>query len=377
MQAAKITAGQRPNPTASVTPTLDYTFTSPWALAFGLSVPIETADKRELRIQTAQKQAKSGEYKIIGAAWTVRNRLVNALIDYYAATESKALYQQQVALQKPIVDIFEQRLSTGQMLTPNASQTFITYRQTVLAEKNADKQQAEAFASIASAIGVSTEALRNIHIDTSTIAAIRKQDDMVSDVAREDILKHHSQLMAALADYQAAHSALQLEIAKQTPDINLGPGYEWSKDGSIYTLGLSVTLPVFNNNEGPIAEAEAKRQEAAKRFNALQVDVIGKIELAQASYKASRATLKTADQLVEAQKIKSGQLNSQLGTGEASKLPSLLAQSEITTAAIARLDAMVQLLKAKAALETALEQPLFGGTVDNSLTQSSPREAKP
>ena len=58
-----------------------------------------------------------------------------------------------------------------------------------------------------------------------------------------------------LAEYQASQSALQLEIARQYPDVQLGPGYEFDQGDNKWMLGLGVTLPVFNQNQGAIAAA--------------------------------------------------------------------------------------------------------------------------
>lgn len=374
IKAAEITAGQIPNPSVGFSPTWDETQLYHLFLPFNLNIPIETADKRQLRIQNAQDQSKSAEYKIVSMAWTVRTRLINSLIDCYAADRSVALYRKQAKDQKPIVDLFNQRAASGQSLNLNAGQILVAYQQTLLAEKDAERQQAEARASLAAALGLPLDAITSLNIDWKTIASVEKKDSSVPDGLRETTLNHNAELMAALADYIAAHSALQLELAKRIPDINIGPGYDWSRNGNIYTLGLSITLPIFNDNEGPIAEAKAKREEAAERFNALQARIIGDIEVAQAGYKVSFAKLKRAAELLGAEQAKFNRLSTQLGGGDAAKLPLLLARSEIETADIAELEARAQWLKAKAALEYVLEQPLFDGEVNDRLTSINPRE---
>jgi cobalt-zinc-cadmium efflux system outer membrane protein len=373
VKAAEITAGQIPNPSVGVSPTWDETQFYHLFLPFTLNAPVETAGKRDLRVENAEGQSKAIEYTIISTAWTIRNHLINTLIYYYAAEQSVALYRRQEEIQKPIVDLFEQRRASGQSLSLNASQILVTYQQTLLAEKDAERQEAEAKAGFAAALGAPSDAVVAINVDWNDINAVGREN-MLADQSREAALKHNARLMSALADYVAAHSALQLELAKRIPDINIGAGYGWSRNGNIYTLGLSITLPIFNDNEGPIAEAEAKRKEAAARFNALQAKIVGDIELEQASYNATFSKLKRADQLLDTEQAKLKHLSAQLDGGDAAKLPLLLAQSEIQTAAIARLETQVQLLKAKAALEYALEQPLFGGEVNSSLTTSSPRE---
>ncbi|MDX2074393.1 MAG: TolC family protein [Alphaproteobacteria bacterium] len=377
VRASEITAGQIPNPTLDVAPTYDETMTYPWVLPFSLSIPIETGNKRALRVQNAHDLSQVAEQRILSTAWMVRNRLVNALIDRYIANQSVMVYRSQSEVQNAISTMFEQRQAAGQSLSLSASQLMIGYRQTLLLEKDAEKQQAESQVTMASAIGVPVEAVAPISIDWNDIASFSIPQSMLERNIHEQVLKQHADLMAALAEYTAAHSALQLELAKQIPDINIGPGYEWNKEGEKYVLGFSITLPVFNNNEGAIAEATAKRNEAAERFNALQAKIIGDIQLAQASYRAGREKLKTAEELLGAQKTKLSRLTGQLGQGDAAKLPLLLARSEIEAAAATRMEAIGQLLKAKAALEFATETPLFGTSVDATVTVSTPKREKP
>jgi outer membrane protein TolC len=53
-----------------------------------------------------------------------------------------------------------------------------------------------------------------------------------------------------LQDYTASQAALQAEIAKQYPDLRLGPGYDWDQgDHKWLLLGISLTLPILNRNE--------------------------------------------------------------------------------------------------------------------------------
>jgi outer membrane protein TolC len=73
-QAALRTAGQRPNPTLSVSPQYDATTVtpSPWVGAFNLEIPIETAGKRGHRMAQAQHLSDAAELHIAATAWQVR-----------------------------------------------------------------------------------------------------------------------------------------------------------------------------------------------------------------------------------------------------------------------------------------------------------------
>lgn len=368
-QAGEITAGERLNPTLGFGQGRDNTLMHPPLFDLNVNMPIEITDKRKIRIEQAQHLSKAAAYQFGASAWQVRSLVLHALIDIDAARTSARFYKKQADSLKALLDVFDARIAQGQIPSVTASQTHISYQQAVLSEKEADRLLAEAKTHLAAAIGIPAKALANIRIDTDFLVR-RKQPISIS---MEAALKENNTLLAALAEYKAAHSALQMELAKQIPDINIGPAYEWTGDGSKFTLGLSLTLPVFNNNEGAIAEGVSRRKLAADAFNALQADIIGKIETAQASLAAAHNKLATADNLLAAQRAKLDLLETQLKPGEASHLPLLLAQSEIYTSEIARHDAWVQVLNAKAALEDASQQLQFGTVSGGTISTNSLR----
>ena len=102
--------------------------------------------------------------------------------------------------------------------------------------------------------------------------------DPPDDDMRRQAVTHRADILSALMEYESAQSALQLEIAKQYPDLDIGAGYQLDQTDSKWTLGINLTLPVLNRNAGPIAEAEAARTEAAARFLALQSGVLAEVD---------------------------------------------------------------------------------------------------
>jgi outer membrane protein TolC len=97
-------------------------------------------------------------------------------------------------------------------------------------------------------------------------------------------LQGRSDIQSALAEYAAAEADLQLQIAKQYPDVHLSPGYQYDQGDNKWSLGVTFELPLLNQNQGPIAEARARRLESAARFTELQAKVIGEIDRASAAY---------------------------------------------------------------------------------------------
>lgn len=73
-------------------------------------------------------------------------------------------------------------------------------------------------------------------------------------------------LCAAEAEYAAAEAELARQFARQIPALRFGPEYESDRGEQSLGLGLSLALPIFDRNRGPIAVAEAVRDAARNRY---------------------------------------------------------------------------------------------------------------
>ena len=178
------------------------------------------------------------------------------------------------------------------------------------------------------------------------------------DEVRREALLGRADILAALSDYAAAQADLQLEIARQYPDVHLSPGYEFDQGDNKWSLGLTVELPVLNRNQGPIAEAAARRAAAAARFNALQAKVLADIDTAAAGYRATEKGLAAIQELAGAQAAARDAVAAQVSAGAAAPLDLLCAQLELAEAEEARLEARVKRQQSLAALEDAVQRPI-------------------
>jgi outer membrane protein TolC len=189
----------------------------------------------------------------------------------------------------------------------------------------------------------------------------------VTDLALDDVQKaglmHRADVRRSLLEYAADEAALQLEIAKQRPDIQLNPGYNFDEGHHKITFGPGFDIPVFNLNKGPIAEAEARRTEAETRFNALQAQAIGEMEIALAKYNGARSELTEAARTLTAiQTTRTAAMQRAIAAGEEDRLSLSGVRIEGAVAARARLDAERRLQTALGTLEDAVQQPLESGS---------------
>jgi len=218
-------------------------------------------------------------------------------------------------------------------------------------------------------VGVPVAALQGAALDWTSLDS---PPDLPSGLQEVGLL-NRLDVRRALADYAAAEAVLGLELARRYPDVILGPGYLFDQGDRKFTLGLSVSLPLFNQNGGPIEEAEARRQEAAARFLAVQARAIGEFEEASARYRAALAQLAlTRDLLAEVDGRLAG-VRRMVEAGEADRVTLLGAQVERAALESARLEALRRAQEALGALEDAVQRPIDGSVPPSPFPETPPR----
>lgn len=367
-EAAVVTAGERPNPVFGFTPNYSeppYEFFSPWTLGFTLDVPIETAGKRGHRIAEARFVANSARLGLANAAWLARSRVRAALLDLYAASLKLPLLSRQQAVQNQMVAVLEDRLKAGESARFEVQLVRVAASQTTLLVRDAEAQAHQARARLADALGMRIGAIEAVRLSFTDFDPLPAPAD-AGKFQREALL-NRPDILGALCDYEAAQCGLQLEIARQYPDIHLGPGYQWNQGVNNYTLGVSLTLPVFDQNQGPILEARARRRQAAAAFLALQARAIGAVDAALIGYRDALAKLQTADALLRDEQQRVATAQEALDAGAADRLDLLQAQLAEADGELARAGAFIEAQQALGLLEDAMQR-----TVEHVAASPSP-----
>jgi cobalt-zinc-cadmium efflux system outer membrane protein len=357
-QAGEKTAGQRPNPTVSVSPGLNATtvMNSPWLVTSSLDVPIETAGKRGYRREQAAHLAEAARWNIATTAWQVRSNVRSALLDLVAGGHRVEALGRQVALQEQLVERQRAQLQAGAISSSEGLPARIALTRAKLDLADAQRQQTEAHSRLAEALGVPVRALEDAHFEFQFHTS--KMMEFTSAEVRRAALQSRADILGALSEYAAAESALHLEIAKQWPDIHLQPGYEFDQGDSKWSIGLSLELPVLNQNQGPIAEAEARRKESAAKFIALQAKIMAELGRTVELFRISQTNVAALESLAAAQAEREHSTEAQLKAGAADRLELLNAQLESAAAAVVVLDAEIKVQQAAGALEAATQQAL-------------------
>jgi outer membrane protein, heavy metal efflux system len=360
-RAGIVTAGARPNPTVGFSP--QYVFNPgpdpAWVHTLNLDWPIETAGKRGAHVAQARHLSESARLDLTATAWQVRSQLRGSVIDFTSAKRREALLRKQLEVQEQIVASMEQRRDAGALASSEIMPVRLLMQKARLDLSEAQRQQAEAHARVAEALGVPVNALKGVEVFYDLVSLPADLDSLTSSEVRGQALLRRPDVLAALADYAASESALKLEIAKQYPDVHLNTGYEYDQGLQKWgLLGFGVELPLLNRNQGPIAQAEARRKQAAARFEALQAKVIADIDRGLAVYQVAANSRSGAEALLATQRKQRESVEQQFKAGAVDRLDVLTAQLELATSELTVEDGQTKLHQALGALEDAVQRPL-------------------
>ena len=377
LQAAEAgirTAAQIPNPSLGFEDLHYNPGPGTWVAAPIINFVIETFGKREARTAEARHLADAARWDLATAGWQVRGHVRTGMLALWAARHRLALTRRRLALQDQLVALLQRRFDAGQASALDVSRERINRAQITFTLRDLERAEAEARVQLAGAIGIPAHALDGADL---SLAAFDQSPRLPAEIGtgalRRRALTHRTDVQASLQDYEAAQSALQLAIANQYPNITLSPGYIYDAGINGFLMLPAADLPIFNQNQGPIAQALARRQEAASTFTALQAQVIAALDQAAAAYRATIRSVATGDALLADAEHRARQIEQSFRAGDADRPTLVTAELEAAATALSRFDAVVQQRQALGALEDALQQPFYDPGKCPAVPAANPR----
>jgi outer membrane protein, heavy metal efflux system len=309
-------------------------------------------------VQSARNLDQAARLDLADTAWTVLSGVRLTLLNYLLAARSLEIARSEEQFRTDQVNILKKILSVGEITRIDVDLARIELSKTKVAIHTAEGQTAESKAALAAAIGIPLEGLRDAEFSWTDMDKLPSAESLSGAEIRRDAVLNRLDVRRSLAQYAAAEADLRLEIAKQYPDINIGPGYTYEERNSFFTVGLSSAIPLFNRNQGPIAEAEARRKEAAAAFLQTQSQVIAKSERALAVYTAALQEVAESQSLYQLQETQLRTVEQSIRSGAENRLSLDGVRIQLFLLERARLDALARAQRALGDLEDAVQRPL-------------------
>lgn len=346
----------------------------PWSLGLAIDLPVGGGSRRQARIERASLLADAAELAIATAAWDVRSAVRDAVIKLSASEQRMLTLQQRQSMRKQMSQLVQRRVDAG-MLSSRESDVELHALAVVEAELARERTQyASVRGDLARALGLPLETSRALSIANDALSDITVIPDAV--VARNRALRNRLDIHTRLLEFGTADAEVRIEIAAQYPTIKLSPGFFWDQGDNIWSLLNSVVLP--NGAHATIRAAEARRETAARKFAALQINVIGEVDHARDVLKEAQLRLQSATDMLELMQMQLQKMRRLFESGGADQvqvLASRLAHSQAQWHLLAAQEAWQESI---ARFEDATQYPVLGDFLilpqaQRSLSQSMPR----
>lgn len=360
-EAKVTTAGAWPNPRISSTVgRVDDPVGEPWFLSAALDVTIPTAGKISKRAAVASQEVVLARLAAAQAAWRVYAEVRDALLEATASARELDLARREAQVRATLATQAAARVAAGAAASTEELFAQVEADRARAGVAQATAAQSQARARLAAACGLPVAEL-----EAAPLAA--PAPDAASTAG--DALLDRLDVRVVVAEYEAAERVLELELAKQYPDVVLTPGWENDQGAHKILLGVSVDLPIFDRNQGPIAEALARREAAAARFRERAGAALAAIDVAHAELAAAATRLSAYDPQAQARiAARHAAAEHAVEAGASDRASATQLELEMVTYEAARLASERARQASLLRLEDALQRPL-----DPSVARLVPR----
>jgi outer membrane protein, heavy metal efflux system len=348
----------------------------PWSYGLSIDIPIETYNKRGLKIEKAEKNVAIAEVDLAELAWQLRSQIAADLITYHQTQAEINLLEEELATQNNIVEMLEKRFNAGM-----ASNTELTTARLLalkvqhqLKNKLAGLQKIDAL--LAADVGLTSEKFSKIKIKPLSITETLSRQQAVleerltTETLREEALLNRIDLRRRILQYASAETEIKLQAAKQMPDITISPGILYEFGDRIWSLGFSRLLNMLQKNTALIEEAKQLRAVQGAAVENLQADIIASVTNTKIRYASAKHTTEQAAQALDVQSTIADKMQKQFDAGLIGKLDltryklnTIIAKQQLATSQFSQLIAADQ-------IENLMQKPLYNNFTMPSLTTS-------
>jgi CRISPR system Cascade subunit CasA len=317
--------------------------------------------------------AQRAGYDFAELTWKQRSALRRAAADLLITQREITLREIVNTDRRAQLDMARQRLEAGAATRGDLDRLVRDALQDEQQLHDARRRASLARSALAVTVGVPVTALESLKLGWQQLDDPPGVDAPRLERWRDDALLARADVHSAVLAYSMAEQALRLEVARQYPDVHLGPAYTWDHGIRRYQFNLGLTLPLLNRNAGAIGEAEGRREEAGAHLEATVASAWQEIDEAIRQWQLARARLAEArGPVYDAAQHIYAQTARGFDAGANDRTELVAARVAQTLAELQVLDAVRSAQEALATLEDALRRPLEGPELTLAATLASP-----
>lgn len=304
---------------------------------------------------------KTAERKTLEATYETRKRVVSEevgrrFIALLKAQEIEGNRKKILEISTASADTIKAQVDGGRGSSIDLTQAELAVMEASLGHKTAGQMAKTARIELASLWGS-----HNPDFERAQGSLGAPPSDLPAVSEFESTLAGHPRIQLAEATLQVAQSSLRHQQAQRIPDLKAGLAYrrDASEEENALVLGFSLPLPLFNRNQGGIAEAKASIDRETKQ-RAVSLQTL-QVELSEAY--SELATAHTASRIITNELLPKAEegfrvSEESLRLGRASYLQVLKANENLTALIERRTEAFAQFHQARISIEALIGKSL-------------------
>ncbi|MFQ5526917.1 MAG: TolC family protein [Thermoanaerobaculia bacterium] len=264
--------------------------------SLSLSQEIEIGGQRGKRVAVATSELEAVQSSFEHEQRQLAARVRLAFAEALRAVELVQIAEGDAELTRQLLDFASRRLEAGAGTQVELNLARSTAGQAERTLRLAEAADASARGRLAETVGASAGEMP---------VPIGQLDFPTGEVAEpqtllELALKNRADLEALRRETESSRRAIQLSRSQRIPNLRLGAFYE-EEEGTdeIKGVALAIPIPVFNRNQGEIAEARAEVDRLSAEGSAAELAIRREVMDALATYRAAqRAAVSLRDLVV-------------------------------------------------------------------------------
>ena len=365
-RAAEVTAGTPPPVSASAEVSraahVDNGKSTPWSISLLTGLTFETGGKRAARRARARAFTLASVLRLQAAGWQLGAiATAQAAVRAIAADRALADADSEHTALAELATLVWARYGEGQITLADVAQAETEAQRALVAAVDARRARTSARLALARALAVPLRAVDTLPLRADSARACAPDAPGNFDSLGALALRQRYDLGEALADYAVAEGDLRVEIARQYPDITIGPGIAWDQGIARWILSLGTPGLLRRVNRGPIAESRARRVAEARRVATIQDSVLVAVDSAVAACRDASREAEATAALVESSSRSLELAQGAYARGETGATEVAFARVAVLRAERAQHGAAARALEAATALASALGAWTGGG----------------
>src|SRR6476620_2561774 len=288
--AEKLTARLRPNPQLTVgLADLPINLSGPLikeqTYNYGISRTCELGGKRGKRIETADANSDLARGQFQMVVWQLTNDLKRKFYTVVLNQSLLNLAQENETTFAEIVKHTTELVNAGEISGLDLERVEVEKLKFDTDLANAERDYEVALRDLRFALGGDYRAM---NVDVSGTIDYEPYQFSFTEL-RDRALAERPDLKAAQLSERAADANIRLQNAQRIPDLTVGSGVDQVPSGtSTYTLGVGITLPLSDRNQGERAKALIAKKQAQNQTQFISNQVLSDVDKAMVAFEMQR-----------------------------------------------------------------------------------------